>query len=118
MWLGVQLGRYANPPRFGYFPSLCIRPPALVDAILYREAVWAGASFKYNDEASIGMVFVGGIVFFGRKIGRTASIMRPFSSTFGWIKATPRQPQQPHVIGTRWVSQQGKRRGKHRYCFQ
>ncbi len=53
MWLGVQLGRYANPPRFGYFPLLCIRPPALVDTIPYREAVWAGASFKYDDEASI-----------------------------------------------------------------
>jgi hypothetical protein len=51
LWLGVQLGRYANPPRFAYFPSLCIRPPAFVDAIPYREAVWAGESFKYDDEA-------------------------------------------------------------------
>jgi hypothetical protein len=46
-------------------------------------------------------------IFFGRKIGTTATIMRPFSSTFGWIKATPRQPQRPHVIGTGWVSRRG-----------
>jgi hypothetical protein len=100
---------WAGTPRFGYFPSLCICPPALVDAIpyRYREAVWAGASFKYDDKASIGMIFMVGIGFFGRKIGRTATIMHPFLSTFGWIKATPRQLQQPHVIGTQWVLRRG-----------
>ncbi len=72
MWLGVQLGRYANPPRFGYFPSLCIRPPAFFDAIPYREAVWAGASFKYDDEASIGMIFVGGSFFL---VGKLAGLL-------------------------------------------
>ena len=28
-------------------------------------------------------------------------------ATFGWIKATPQQPQRPHAIWMRWVSRRG-----------
>jgi hypothetical protein len=35
-------------------------PPASVDATTYREAFFAGAPIKCSDEASIGMIFIGG----------------------------------------------------------
>jgi hypothetical protein len=53
------------------------------------------------------MICMGGNDFFRQKISRTDRINRPFSSTFGWIMATPRQPQRPHALRTRWVSRQG-----------
>ena len=42
------------------------------------------------------MIFVGGDHFFGRQISWTATTMHPFSSTFGWTTATPRQLQRPY----------------------
>ncbi len=47
--------------------------------------------FKYDKEASICMIVVGGIVFFEWKNGRTDTILHLGSATFGCIKATTRQ---------------------------
>ena len=107
--VGRAVGRVGETPRFGDFPSLCIRPPASVDATTYREAICVRASIKCS-EAGIGMISLGGNDLFGRKISRTATLKRPFLSTFGWIEATPRQLQRPHAIRTRWVSRRGTER--------
>ena len=93
--VGCAVGRVGKSPRLGPFPTLCIRPPALVNATTYWdwEAACNAVLLKCSDEASICMIFMGGDDLFGRKISGTDTVNCPFLYTFGWIQATPRQPQ-------------------------
>ena len=45
---------------------LNVRPSASIDATLFWKAVCDVESFKCNDKAITGMIFVGGDHFFGR----------------------------------------------------